>query len=126
MKARIYINRRIVEANKKLSQKTGAIVDKPAITVNTYLGSIYAKEVEMTARCRLVQDAQNSSCSGATIWLECDWESLIIDGIPTAQLHKRVMKCPDCQSICLTVINWVQQKASPAEGPAKPGNSSFP
>jgi transposase-like protein len=101
MKARIYINRKIVKANKVLSRNTGATVDKPAIVVRTRRGSVYAKEVEMTGGSRLIQDALSSHCSGATIWIECEWESLIIDGIPAAQLENWGMKCPQCQSIRL-------------------------
>lgn len=81
MKAQIYINRHKVAANKKATKETGRIVDNKAIAVNTYKGSIYCKEVEVTQGCRLVQDAKNARCSGATIWLEVDdFESLIIDG----------------------------------------------
>ena len=101
MKARIYVNRRIVKANKKLSRQTGVTVDKPAIAIKTSQGSIYAKQVEVAGGCLLLQDAENAHCSGATIWIECDWESLTIDGIPTSQLHNLVMKCPQCQSIRL-------------------------
>lgn len=79
MKAQIYINRHVVAANKKNSKETGKLVDQPAIAVNTYLGSIYCKEVEFTGK--LIQDAANARCSGATIWIETEFESLIIDGI---------------------------------------------
>ena len=94
MKARIYVNRSIVKANKKLSRETGALVDEPAIAINTSQGSVYAREVELTGGGRLLQDAENAHCSGA-------WEFLVIDGIPTTQLHNLVMKCPQCKSIHL-------------------------
>ena len=85
MKARIYINRSIVKANQKLSRQTGTIVDNPAhaesapsaTAINTSQGSIYAREVELTGGGRLLQDVENAHCSGATIWIECDWESLV-------------------------------------------------
>lgn len=81
MKAQIYINRHIVAANKKLAKETGIEVDNPAISINTYKGVVYAKQIEFTGGCKLVQDAANARCSGATIWLECEnFESLIIDG----------------------------------------------
>lgn len=81
MKAQVYVNRHIVAANKKATKQIGSIVDKPAISINTYQGVIYAKEIEFTAGCKLIQNAANARCSGATIWLECDnFESLIIDG----------------------------------------------
>ena len=81
MKAQIYINRHVVAANKKATKETGEIVDKPAISVHTYKGSIYAKQIEFTAGGKLIQDAENARCSGATIWLEAEFESLIIDGV---------------------------------------------
>lgn len=80
MKAQIYINRHTIAANKKASKETGGVVDNPAIAINTYLGSIYAKKVEFSAGCQLIQDASNARCSGATVWMEADFESLIIDG----------------------------------------------
>ena len=81
MKAQIYVNRHVVAANKKASKEMGEIVDNPAISVHTYKGSIYGKEVEFTKGGKLIQNAENARCSGATIWLEVDdFESLIIDG----------------------------------------------
>ena len=81
MKAQIYVNRHVVAANKKASKEMGEIVDNPAISVHTYKGSIYGKEVEFTKGGKLIQNAENAKCSGATIWLEVDdFESLIIDG----------------------------------------------
>jgi hypothetical protein len=46
MKAQIYVNRHIVAANKKATKQKGALVDERAISINTYLGSVYAKRVE--------------------------------------------------------------------------------
>lgn len=81
MKAQIYVNRHITTANKKATKETGQLVDRPAIAVNTYKGSVYGKEVEFTKGCKLIQDAKNARCSGATIWIEVDdFETLIIDG----------------------------------------------
>lgn len=81
MKARIYVNRHIQAANKKATKETGILTDYPAIAVNTYKGSIYCKEIRFTAGGKLIQDAENAICSGATIWIEVnDFESLIIDG----------------------------------------------
>lgn len=56
-------------------------MDERAISVNTYLGSVYAKRVEFTSGCVLVQDASKARCSGATIWIEAAFESLVIDGV---------------------------------------------
>ena len=81
MKAQVYINRHIVTANKKATKETGVLRDEAAISVNTYKGVIYAKDVKFTAGCRLIQNAAQARCSGATIWLEAEFETLIIDGI---------------------------------------------
>ncbi|WP_036487307.1 hypothetical protein [Myxosarcina sp. GI1] len=82
MKAQIYINRQVMAANKKATKETGELVDKPAIAVNTYKGSIYCKEVEFTRGGKLIQDAEQARCSGATVWIEVnDFESLVIDGL---------------------------------------------
>lgn len=81
MKSQVYINRHVMAANKKSSKERGYLVDEAAISVNTYLGVVYGKEVEFTQGCKLVQDATNARCSGATVWMEADLESLVIDGI---------------------------------------------
>lgn len=81
MKAQIYINRHVVNANKKATAETGEIVDNAAISVHTYLGSVYAKEVQFTKGGKLIQDASNARCSGATIWIEAEFESLLINGL---------------------------------------------
>lgn len=87
MKARIYVNRHVMAANKKATKETGLLTDEPAIAVNTYKGSIYAKQVEFTAGGKLIQDAENARCSGATIWIEVDdFESLVIDGVEASRL----------------------------------------
>jgi hypothetical protein len=80
MKAQIYVNRHIMTANKKATKETGEIVDRPAIAVNTFKGSVYCKEVEFIQGCKLIQNAEQARCSGATIWIESEFESLIIDG----------------------------------------------
>ena len=81
MKAQVYINRHVMAANKKTS-KGGQLVDQAAISVNTSLGVVYCKEIKFTEESKLVQDAARARCSGATIWIEAKFESLIIDGIP--------------------------------------------
>lgn len=67
-------------ANKKATKETGELVDRPAIAVNTYKGSIYCKEVEFIEGGKLIQNAEDARCSGATIWIEAEFETLIIDG----------------------------------------------
>lgn len=81
MLAQVYINRHVVAANKKATKTQNQVIDLPAISINTYLGVIYAKEIEFTAKCKLIQNAENARCSGATIWIEAEFESLIIDGV---------------------------------------------
>lgn len=78
MIAKVFINRHIVNANKKATRETGVVVDNPAIAIRTYKGSVYAKEVEFINRIRLVQDAENPMCSGATIWIEADYKDIKI------------------------------------------------
>ena len=81
MKAQIYVNRHIMAANKKASKETGNVVDEPAIAIRTYLGSVYAREVELLKGGKLIQDAENARCSGATIWMEVEnLDDLLIDG----------------------------------------------
>lgn len=76
MKARIYINRHIVKENKKLSTENGEIVDNPAIAVKTSRGVKYTKQVKFGDGTKLIQDAENPLCSGATIWIESDTENI--------------------------------------------------
>lgn len=91
MKAQIYINRHVVAANKKATLETGEVVDNPAISVNTYLGSIYCKQIDFFGPVKLIQDATSARCSGATIWMEVeDISCLVIDGNPaTKDLWKK-------------------------------------
>jgi len=85
MKAQIYVNRHVMAANKKATKETGEIVDKGAIAVRTHKGSIYCKEVELTQGGKLIQDAEKARCSGATIWIETEFESLVIDGVEASR-----------------------------------------
>jgi hypothetical protein len=82
MKAQVYVNRHVMAANKKATKDRGLSIDEAAISVNTYLGIVYGKEIEFTKGCKLVQDAARARCSGATIWVEAEFESLVIDGVP--------------------------------------------
>ena len=85
MKAQIYVNRQVMAANKKATKETGKTIDNKAIAVNTHKGSIYCKEVKFTAGAKLIQDAENARCSGATIWIETEFESLVIDGVEASR-----------------------------------------
>ena len=84
LKAQVYINRHIVRANKKATTADN-LIDDAAISINTSLGVIYAKRIEFTAGATLIQNAADARCSGATIWVETTFESLIIDGVPADQ-----------------------------------------
>ena len=70
MKAQIIVNRHIVNKNKKNGE------DKPCISIKTYKGVEYVKEVILHKDWTLKQDFENPPCSGATIWLEGKYENL--------------------------------------------------
>jgi hypothetical protein len=78
MKAKIYINRHIIQANKKASKELGIVIDNPAIVIKTYKETVYAKEVFLAPGVKLIQDAANAICSGATIWIETEFENIQI------------------------------------------------
>ena len=78
MKALIYINRHVVNKNKKLTSETGKVVDEPAIAVKTYKGVEYTKEVVFSDNTKLIQNAEDPICSGATIWLVSEYENISI------------------------------------------------
>lgn len=82
MKAQVYINRHIIAANKKMTKELAMLVDDAAISINTSKGVIYCKTIDFTKGCTMKQDTANARCSGATIWMEAEFESLIIDGVP--------------------------------------------
>ncbi len=81
IKAKVYINRKIVELNKKTTKKTGVLVDNPAISIRTHLGTIHCQTVGFNGEATLIQDAKSAICTGATIWIDSYFEDLIIDGI---------------------------------------------
>ena len=68
MKTTIYINRHKVKSNKKYGN------DEPCIAIRNYKGVQYAKQVHLTGLWTLKQDFDNPYCSGATIWLEGNYE----------------------------------------------------
>ena len=72
MKARVIVNRHIVKQNKKDGE------DRPCISIKTYKGTEYAKEVILKDSWILKQDFENPPCSGATIWLEGEYENITI------------------------------------------------
>ena len=96
MKAQIYVNRHKVAANKKATKDTGIVVDEPVISVNTYKGSIYCKEVTLPAGAKLIQNAEDARCCGATIWIETEFESLVIDGVKANRsMYKEPLEIED-------------------------------
>lgn len=85
MKAQVYINRHVIAANKKTTKESAILVDDAAISINTSKGVIYCKTIDFTKGCAMKQDAANARCSGATIWMEAEFESLVIDGKPACR-----------------------------------------
>jgi len=70
MKAVVVINRHNVAANKKSGD------NQPCISIRTYKGVTYARKIKFTGETTLIQDFDNPLCSGANIWIECDFEIL--------------------------------------------------
>ena len=70
MKARIYINRHRVAANRRHGR------DDPCIAVRTYRGVTYARRLELKGAWVLKQEFSKPICPGATIWLEGDTEDI--------------------------------------------------
>lgn len=79
MKAKIVVNRHIADANRRHGR------DDPCISVKTYKQTIYCKKVESTGTIKLIQDIQHPLACGATIWMEANFESLILDGKPARE-----------------------------------------
>ena len=71
MKATIYINRHVAAANKKHGK------NDPCISINTYKKIEYCHKVEVK-NCYIIQDPENARCSGATIWIECQYDDITI------------------------------------------------
>lgn len=74
MKATVIVNRHIAAANKKHGKSD------PCISINTSRGVIYCKSIEFVGHCKLVQDEEHPRACGATIWIETELETLLIDG----------------------------------------------
>ena len=71
MKAKIFVNRHKVRENKKHG------LDQPCIGIRTYKGSTYAKHLKLLGSdWELIQDFENPMCSGATLWLEGQFENV--------------------------------------------------
>jgi len=72
MKCRIYINRHIIRANRKNN------ASQSPIAIRTYKGVTYAKEIILRKDAVLKYDPEHALCSGATAWIECQWEDVEI------------------------------------------------
>ena len=71
MKARIIVNRHIIQRNRKDD------TDIPCISVKTYRGTERVHEVRFTRPAVLVStNALQTNVSGATIWIEAEYETL--------------------------------------------------
>ena len=71
MKARIIVNRQIVQKNRKEG------TDIPPISVKTYLGTERVHEVKFTGPAVLRSaNVAPSGTSGATVWIETEYETL--------------------------------------------------
>ena len=73
MKATIIVNRRVLARNQKTGER------EPAISIRTYKGVEYAKEIQLTGDSwRLIQDDDKPICSGARVWIVGKRENLKI------------------------------------------------
>ena len=84
MKARIIVNRQIVQQNRKDG------TDVPPISVKTYRGSERVHEVRFTGPAVLRSaTAAPSSTSDAIVWIETEYETLELivreDGEPSGE-----------------------------------------
>ena len=70
MKARIHINKHVVQQNVKYGRRD------PAITVKTSKENRYAHEVEINGPSKVVSDFDKGLNCGAKIWIEADSEDL--------------------------------------------------
>ena len=71
MKARIIVNRQIVQKNRKDG------TDVPPISVKTYRGAERVHEVRFSGSAVLRSaTAAPSGTSGATVWIETEYETL--------------------------------------------------
>ena len=71
MKARIIVNRQIVQRNRKDG------TDFPCISVKTYRGTQRVHEVKFTGPAVLVStNVPQPNASGATVWIEAEYETL--------------------------------------------------
>jgi len=72
MKNKIHINQHVIRSNKK-NNKTD-----PVITVKTSKSNVYANEVEILGKSKLVYRPDKPLSCGARVWIETN-EKVILD-----------------------------------------------
>ena len=72
MKKKIHINQHVIRSNKK-NNKTD-----PVITVKTSKSNVYANEVEILGKSKLIYRPDKPLACGARVWIETN-EKVILD-----------------------------------------------
>ena len=75
MKKKIHINQHIIRSNKK----NGTTL--PVITVKTSKSNIYASEVEILGKSKLIYAPTKPLPCGARVWIETDEKIVLDNGI---------------------------------------------
>ena len=73
MKKKIHINQHKIRANKKNN------TNDPVITVKTSKSNIYASEVDILGKSKLVYQPNKPLPCGARVWIETE-EKVVLDG----------------------------------------------
>ena len=73
MKKIIHVNQHKIKSNRKNN------VCEPVITVKTYKGTTYGKDIEIYGSARLVYRPDKPLACGAHVWLETR-DKVIVDG----------------------------------------------
>ena len=66
MKARTYINRKIIANNKKTGR------NDPPISVRTYKGVKHVHGFELEGPCKIIYSPDKPLSCGATVWIETE------------------------------------------------------
>jgi hypothetical protein len=75
MKKKIHINQHIIRSNKKNG------TNDPVITVKTSKSNIYASEVEILGKSKLVYSPNKPLSCGARVWIETDEKVVLDNGV---------------------------------------------
>ena len=73
MKAVIHVNQHHIKYNRKHPDSS-----KPVLTVKTYKSNDYTDEVSINGPSKVVYSPLKPLSCGATVWIECDSEDVII------------------------------------------------